>query len=145
VDRDGRLTRIATDMGTTNGIEVSPDGTKLYVNETVQRRVWRFALHPDGGISDKSLLIEFPDHGLDGMRCDIDGHLYITRFGKGTVVKVSPKGEVMREIDVLGTSPTNVCFGGPDGRTCYVTESQRGRLVQFRVDRPGREWQLHQR
>src|SRR5881396_1465779 len=94
---------IATDMGTTNGIEVSPDGTKLYVNETVQRRVWRFALHPDGGISDKSLLIEFPDHGLDGMRCDIDGHLYITRFGKGTVVKVSPKGEVMREIDVLGT------------------------------------------
>jgi sugar lactone lactonase YvrE len=102
-------------------------------------------LHPDGGISDKSLLIEFPDFGLDGMRCDIDGNLYITRFGKGTVVKVSPKGEVMREINVLGARPTNVCFGGPDGRTCYVTESERGRLVQFRVDRPGREWQLHQR
>jgi sugar lactone lactonase YvrE len=79
------------------------------------------------------------------MRCDIDGNLYITRFGKGTVVKVSPKGEVMREINVLGARPTNVCFGGPDGRTCYVTESERGRLVQFRVDRPGREWQLHQR
>ena len=145
VDRDGRLTRIATDMGTVNGIEVSPDGTKLYVNETVQRKVWRFALHPDGTITDKSLLIEFPDFGMDGMRCDIDGNLYIARFGKGTVVKVSPKGEVMREIDVLGPSPTNVCFGGPDGRTCYVTESERGRLLQFRVDRPGREWQLHQR
>ena len=145
VNREGRLTRIATDMGTTNGIEVSPDGTKLYVNETVQRKVWRFKLHPDGYISDKSLLIEFPDFGLDGMRCDIDGNLYITRFGKGTVVKVSPQGEVMKEIDVLGAKPTNVCFGGPDGRTCYVTESERGRLVQFRVDRPGREWQLHQR
>lgn len=145
VDRDGRLTRIETDMGTTNGIEVSPEGTRFYVNETVQRKVWAYALHPDGGISNKSLLIEFPDHGLDGMRCDIDGNLYITRFGKGTVVKVSPKGQVMKEIDVLGARPTNVCFGGPDGRTCYVTESERGRLVQFRVDRPGREWQLHQR
>jgi len=145
VDRDGRLTRIAKDMGTVNGIEVSPDGKKLYVNETVQRKVWRFALHADGTITDKSLLIEFPDFGMDGMRCDIDGNLYIARFGKGTVVKVSPKGEVMREIDVLGPSPTNVCFGGPDGRTCYVTESARGRLLHFRVDRPGREWQLHQR
>jgi gluconolactonase len=145
VDRDGRLTRIETDMGTTNGIEVSPDGTRLYVNETVQRKVWAYTLHSDHSISDKSLLIEFPDHGLDGMRCDIDGNLYITRFGKGTLVKVSPKGQVMKEIDVLGARPTNVCFGGPDGRTCYVTESERGRLVQFRVDRPGREWQLYQR
>jgi len=144
VDRDGRLTRIASGMGTTNGIEVSPDGRKLFVNETVQRKVWSFALHADGSISGKSLLVEFPDHGLDGMRCDVDGNLYITRFGKGTVVKVSPEGKVLREIDVLGARPTNICFGGRDGRTCYVTEVEHGRLVQFRVDRPGREWQMHQ-
>jgi sugar lactone lactonase YvrE len=143
VDRGGALTRIATDMGTTNGIEVSPDGKKLYVNETVQRKVWAFTLKPDGSISEKTLLIEFPDHGLDGMRCDVDGNLYITRFGKGTVVKISPKGDVLREIDALGAKPTNVCFGGPDGRTCYVTEVEHGRLVQFRVDRPGLEWQIN--
>jgi sugar lactone lactonase YvrE len=144
VDRGGRLTRVAKDMGTTNGIEVSPDENRLYVNETVQRRIWSFSLHADGSISDKSLLIDFPDCGLDGMRCDVDGNLYVARFGKGTVVKVSPAGKVLQEIAVLGAKPTNVCFGGPDGRTCYVTESERGRLVQFRVDRPGREWQLHQ-
>lgn len=143
---DGHLTRIATDMGTTNGIEVSPDGKLLYVNETVQRKVWKFTLQSDGGIAGKSLLIEFPDHGMDGMRCDVDGNLYITRFGKGTVVKVSPEGKVLREIDVLGAKPTNLCFGGPDGRTCYVTESERGRLVRFRVDRPGLEWKMqHER
>ena len=141
VDRDGRLTRIARDMGTTNGIEVSPDGKRLYVNETVQRKVWAFALHADGSITDKSLLIEFPDFGLDGMRCDVDGNLYIARWEKGTVAKVSPRGELQREINVLGAKPTNVCFGGPDGRTCYVTEVEHGRLVQFRVDRPGLEWQ----
>ena len=76
----------------------------------------------------------------DGMRCDADGNLYITRHGKGTVVKLSPQGEVLREIDVLGPFPTNICFGGPDGRTAYVTEVKHRRLVQFRVDRPGLEW-----
>jgi sugar lactone lactonase YvrE len=143
-DRDGRLTRIAAGMGTTNGIEVSPDGKKLYVNETVQRNVWRFALHPDGTISGKTLLIQFPDFGLDGMRCDVDGNLYVARWEKGTVAEISPEGKLVREINVLGAKPTNVCFGGPDGRTCYVTEVEHGRLVQFRVDRPGLEWQRQQ-
>lgn len=142
IDRDGGLTRIASGMGTANGIEVNPGGTRLYVNETVQRNVWAFVLHPDGSITGKSLLIQFPDYGLDGMRCDVDGNLYIARWGKGTVAKISPQGKLLREIHVLGAKPTNVCFGGPDGRTCYVTEVEHGRLVQFRVDRPGLEWQL---
>lgn len=141
IGRDGKVTKVAGGMGTTNGIEVSPDGRTLYVNESVQRKVWAFTIQAGGTLSDKRLLIEFPDYGMDGMRCDVDGNLYITRHGKGTVVKVSPAGKVLREIDVLGARPTNLCFGGPDGRTCYVTEAERGRLVQFRVDRPGLEWQ----
>jgi sugar lactone lactonase YvrE len=145
IERDGRITRIASDMGTANGIEVSPDGKTLYVNETVQRNVWAFTLHPDGSITDKRLLIQFPDYGLDGMRCDVDGNLYAARWGKGTVAKISPQGKLLREIDVLGAKPTNVCFGGPDGRTCYITEVEHGRLVQFRVDRPGLEWQRQRR
>jgi gluconolactonase len=79
------------------------------------------------------------------MRCDVDGNLYITRHGKGTVVVVSPAGKVLKEIDVLGKMPTNICFGGPDGRTAYVTEAEHGRLVQFRVDRPGLEWRRWRR
>jgi len=91
--------------------------------------------------SGKRLLKQFPDHGFDGMRIDVDGNLYITRHGKGTVVKLSPQGEVLKEIDILGGKPSNLCFGGPDGRTVYVTEVDHTRLVQFRVDRPGLEWQ----
>lgn len=140
VDRKGRTRRVAADMGTTNGIEVSPDGHTLYVNESVQRKVWAFAIERDGGLSGKRLLVEFPDHGFDGMRCDVDGNLYITRYGKGTVAKVSPEGKVLREIDVLGARPSNICFGGPDGRTAYVTEVDHKRLVQFRVERPGLEF-----
>lgn len=133
----GKLSLVATNMGTSNGIEVSPDGIILYVNESVQRNVWAFTIESDGSLARKRLLKKFDTHGFDGMRCDVDGNLYITRHGKGTVVKLSPAGEVLREVDVLGSKPSNLCFGGPDGRTVYVTEVDHRRLVQFRVDRPG--------
>ena len=125
-------------------VAVSPDGKTLYVNESVQRGIWAFTITADG-LKDKRLLKQFPDHGFDGMRCDIDGNLYVTRHGKGTVAVVSPKGEVLREIDVLGKMPSNLCFGGPDGRTVYVTEVEHTRLVKFRVDRPGLAWQRWQK
>ncbi len=134
IDKKGRVKRIAADMGTTNGIDVSPDGKKLYVNESKQRNVWVFDIQRNGDIANKRLLIAFPDFGFDGMRCDVKGNLYITRHGKGTVVVVSPEGKVLREIDVLGKSPTNLTFGGPDGRTVYVTDADQGRVVMFRAD-----------
>jgi sugar lactone lactonase YvrE len=145
VDTAGKTSLVAEKMGTSNGIEVSPDGKTLYVNESVQRNVWAFDIGRDGSLSNKRLLKKFDDHGFDGMRCDVDGNLYITRYGKGTVVVLSPKGKVLREIDVLGKAPSNLCFGGPDGRTVYVTEVTKRRLVQFRVDRPGLAWKRWQR
>jgi len=140
IDTDGTVTRLAENMGTTNGIEVSPDGKKLYVNESAQRNVWVFDIQSDGSLANKTLLKKFPDFGFDGMRCDVDGNLYITRYGKGTVVVLSPAGKILREIDVLGSKPSNLCFGGPDGRTVYVTEVEHRRLVQFRVEKPGLSW-----
>jgi sugar lactone lactonase YvrE len=106
----------------------------------VQRSIWAFAISADGTLGPKRLFKKFDDFGFDGMRCDVDGNLYVTRHGKGTVVKLSPAGEILREIEVLGAHPTNICFGGPDGCTAYVTEAERRRIVQFRVDRPGLEW-----
>jgi len=144
IDTDGTVTLLETGMGTTNGIEVGPDERTLYVNESVQRNVWAYDLSPEGEISNKRLLIRFPDFGLDGMRCDIEGNLYITRYGKGTVVKVSPEGEVLLEVKLTGKKPTNIAFGGPDGRTCYVTMADRGNIEMFRVDQPGRSWKLYQ-
>jgi sugar lactone lactonase YvrE len=140
ISTDGKVTRVAEGMGTTNGIEVSPDGKTLYVNESVQRNVWAFPIQKDGTLGEKRLLKKFEDHGFDGMRCDVSGNLYITRYGKGTVVKLSPDGKIIKEIDVLGKQPSNICFGGPDGRTAYVTEVEHKRVVQFRVDEPGLAW-----
>lgn len=142
VGLNGKVTLVADKQGSSNGIEVSPDERTLYVNESNQRRIWAFDIQKDGSLANRRLLKEFPDFGFDGMRCDVRGNLYVTRHGKGTVVKISPKGEVLKEVDVLGKKPSNLCFGGPDGRTVYVTEVEHTRIVAFRVDEPGREWAL---
>ena len=143
ISRQGTVTLLGKDMGTTNGIEVGPGGKTLYVNESVQRNVWAFDLDGDGSLSNKRLLKKFDDHGLDGMRCDTAGNLYVTRYDKGTVVILDPRGEVLREVDVLGRKPSNLCFGGPDGRTVYVTEVEHRRLVKFRAAHPGLSFTLN--
>jgi gluconolactonase len=132
IGTDAKVTRVAEGMGTTNGIELSPNGKYLYVNESVQRKVWRFRVMSDGTLAEKRLLIEFPDFAMDGMRVDRRGNLFISRHGKGTVAMVSPEGKLIREIDTLGAKPSNVAFS-PDQRTVYVTEMEKGRLVRFRV------------
>ncbi|MEP6907414.1 MAG: SMP-30/gluconolactonase/LRE family protein [Pseudoxanthomonas sp.] len=140
IDRDGSTHLLETGMGTTNGIEVSPDGKHLYVNESVQRSVWQYTLQANGSIGDKQLLIQFAEHGLDGMRCDDQGNLYIARHGAGVVAIVSPEGTLLREVALKGTKPSNVAFGGPDGRSVYVTLQDRGAIETFRAEHPGREY-----
>ncbi|MEP7108358.1 MAG: SMP-30/gluconolactonase/LRE family protein [Ferruginibacter sp.] len=142
IDTNGIVTLLERNMGTANGIEVSPDEKTLYVNESVQRNVWAYDLSDTGTISNKRLLIRFPDFGMDGMRCDQNGNLYITRHGKGTVVKVSPAGKVLEEIILSGKKPSNLAFGGDDGRTIYVTLQDQGNIESFLVDEPGREWKM---
>ncbi len=124
-------------MGTTNGIEVSPDGKYLYVNESVQRTIWRFEIMPNGTLNNKIEFITFDDFGMDGMRCDIKGNLYVTRYDKGTVIVLSPEGKIVEEIQLKGKKPSNIAFGGPDGKTCYVTLADRGCIETFRAEYPG--------
>ncbi len=137
---DGNFVRLETDMGTTNGIEVSPDNQTLYVNESQQRNVWAYDLTDAGEISNKRLLHQFEDYGMDGMRVDTKGNLYITRHGKGTVVKISPEGEILEEIEVSGKLPSNIAFGGKDGKKAYVTLQDNGNIDAFYVEDAGREF-----
>lgn len=138
IDTDGVTQLLESDMGTTNGVEVSPDNKRLYVNESVQRKVWVYDLTMQGEISNKRLLIEFADHGLDGMRTDIHGNLYIARYGAGVVAVVSASGEQLEEIRLKGQHPTNVAFGGEDGRSLFITMQKRGAIEHVRVKYAGR-------
>jgi gluconolactonase len=140
IDRQGLVQLLEAGMGTTNGVEVSPDGRRLYVNESVQRNVWVYDLDAAGAISNKRLLIRFADHGMDGMRCDAAGNLYIARYDAGVVAVVSPEGVLLREVPLTGRKPTNVAFGGADGRQVFVTLQDRGAVETFQADQPGREY-----
>lgn len=142
IDKDGKFTLLEKDMGTANGIEVSPDNKTLYVNESVQRNVWAYDLSPEGNISNKRILIKFEDFGMDGMRTDVKGNLYIARYGKGTVAKISPKGEILHEITLAGKSPSNIAFGGKDGKTVFVTLQDNGNIEFFKVEDPGRAFKM---
>jgi sugar lactone lactonase YvrE len=150
----GKLWRINTDktadlleenMGTTNGIEVSPNDQFLYVNESNQFNVWRYNLSVNGEVSDKILFTTFSDeYGMDGMRCDNKGNLYITRYGKGVVAIFSPEGNLLREVHLKGTEISNIAFGGSDGQTCFVTVADRKIVEKFRTETSGREWSFFQ-
>lgn len=140
ISPQGVIVKIDSAMGTTNGIEVSPDDKYLYVNESIQRKIWRYDLDSSGNISNKKLFISFPDFGLDGMRCDTLGNLFVCRYDKGTIAVISPEGQVIREVEMKGKKVSNIAFGGYDGKTCYVTVQDRGNIEYFRSETPGREW-----
>jgi gluconolactonase len=137
IEPDGQTILLADSMGTTNGIALSPNEKILYVNESVQRKIWKFSVDEAGNISNKTLFAEFPDHGFDGMKCDANGNLYVTRYGKGTIAILSPDGKQTREVQMKGQSTSNITFGGSDGRTCYVTLQDRKCVEIFKSDTKG--------
>ena len=140
IDTNGQSVLLAENLGTTNGIELSPDEKILYVNESVQRKIWAFDVDEKGDISNKRLLIEFTDFGFDGMKCDLEGNLYVARYGKGTIAIIEPDGELFREVELKGKNVSNITFGGKDGKTCFVTLQDRKCVETFRSEIPGKRW-----
>jgi signal peptidase len=121
-------------MGVTNG----PDGATLYVSESSTPEVWAYKLEGTM-LTAPRLVRKFTAFDLDGLRTDLDSRIFVTQPLNGTVAMLAPDGTLMREISLRGKEPTNLTFGGPDGKTVFVTQRE-GRFIEaFRVDRPGRE------
>jgi signal peptidase len=125
-------------MSTTNGIDLSPDGKTLYVGESDTREIWSYRIDGARLLSPK-LVKRFDDFSIDGLRTDIDGNLLVARILKGTIAMLSPQGKLKREIRLSAKEPTNLAFGGKDGRTVFITQRQGGFIESFRAARPGRE------
>jgi sugar lactone lactonase YvrE len=135
-------------MGATNGLDLSPDGATLYVSESTTpedckppstaRCVWAYRLE-GATLTAPRLVKKFEAFDLDGLRTDLTGRIFVTRPGNGTVAVLAPDGTLAREIPLRGKEPTNLTFGGPDGKSVFVTQRE-GRFIEaFRVDQPGRE------
>jgi gluconolactonase len=145
--QNGQIWKIGTDrkgvilkenLGTTNGICLSPDEKVLYVNESIQRRIWAFDLDENGNIKGQRTFATFDDFGMDGMKCDSRGNLYVTRHGKGTVAIFNPDGRQIQEVQLKGRLVSNITFGGKDERTCFVTLQDRKCVEKFRADIGGK-------
>ncbi len=140
IDGPGKSVLLADNMGTTNGIELSPNEKKLYVNESVQRIIWVFDVNKKGDISNKKSFYQFDDFGMDGMKCDKQGNLYVARHGKGTIAILSPDGKLIREVEMKGKLTSNITFGGPDGKTCFVTLQDRKCVEMFESEIAGKHF-----
>ena len=125
-------------MSTTNGIDLSPDGKTLYVGESDTREIWSYRIDGSHLLSPR-LVKRFDDFDIDGLRTDTEGNLFVARILKGTIAVLSPQGKLKREIALKAKEPTNLAFGGPDGKTVFVTQRKGGFVESFRTDRPGRE------
>jgi sugar lactone lactonase YvrE len=140
INRGGKAVLLADQMGTTNGIALNPGENILYVNESVQRKIWAFDVDKSGNISNKRLFAEFADFGFDGMKCDNQGNLYVARYGKGTIAVLSPEGKQLHEIELKGKNCSNLVFGGINGKLVFVTLQDRKCIERFRNDIPGKDY-----
>lgn len=134
IEPTGETVLLKENMGTTNGITLSPNEKILYVNESVQRKIWAFDVDSNGAISNQRLFAEFDDFGLDGMKCDLKGNLYVTRYGKGTVAIFSPKGMLTKEFVLKGKKPSNLNFDSGKKPKCYVTMQDRKCVEILAID-----------
>jgi sugar lactone lactonase YvrE len=128
--------------GLTNGIDLNPDGTTLYVSESDTQDLWAYRL--DGNhLRDPHKVFHFPGPEIDGVRTDVDGRIYVARLVAGEIDIIKPAavglGTQVRKVTTQGHKPTNLTFGGPDGKTVFVTQMDGGFVESFRTDRPGRE------
>jgi len=133
-------------MLTANGIGLSPDGTRLYVAETITARLWEFTLTGPGAIDPHPwpsphggrLLTGSAHYQMfDSLAVEQGGHICVATVIHGGITIIAPQGGVVGHVPVPDLYATNLCFGGADMRTAYVTLSTTGHLVALDWPRPG--------
>jgi gluconolactonase len=129
-----------------NGIGLSPDGRVVYVADTEMARLWAFDVEGPGVVRKAP----FPSpHGgrclggigdfcrFDSLAVEASGNICVATLVTGLITVFAPDGRVVREVPMPDSHPTNICFGGPDMRTAYVTLSGNGELAAVEWPAPG--------
>jgi gluconolactonase len=122
---------VAGDLNYANGIGISPDQKTLYVCETVGNSIKKFAIQPDGTLSNRAnfallnLLVKNKIDswwlGPDSLKIDKQGNMYVAQFSGGKVLKISPQGKLLHVFDIAaGDGTTNVAFD-PGEKNLFVT------------------------
>jgi gluconolactonase len=122
-----RLLRVTEDLKQPNGIIGTPDGKTLYIADIGAGKTFSYEIQKDGTLANKRLFCEL---GSDGMTMDEEGNVYLT--GKGVIV-FDRTGKEIQHIEVNEPWTANVCFGGKDCRTLFITASTSFYSIRMRV------------
>jgi len=122
-----QLKLVTDDLVKPNGITGTPDGKTLFVADIQADQTWRYDILPDGSLTNKTL---FCAKGSDGMTIDEDGDLYLCGHG---VTIFNKTGQRIEHIDVKESWTANVCFGGKDRQTLFITASESLYSIRMRV------------
>ena len=121
-----KLIRVADDLVTPNGIIGTPDGKLLYVADIKAKKTYVYTINDDGTLSNKKL---FAEEGSDGMTIDNEGNVYLTTKD---VSVYNRQGRNIERIEVA-ERPANVCFGGKDKNTLFITARTSLYSLRLRV------------
>ena len=133
------------DVGITNGIGFSPDGSKLYHSDSVPRHIILHDVADDGSMTNRRVLASLPDDWVpDGLAVDEDGCVWVAVYGGSCALRYTPDGQVDLRVEVPAKAVTSLCFGGPDRRDLYIVTAdntddpeRKGTIFHTRVDVPG--------
>jgi len=118
---------VADSLVKPNGIVGTPDGGYLYVADIRGKKTYKYRINKDGSLSDRRLFVEM---GSDGITLDANGNLYMT--GDGVTV-FDPSGKKIAHIPVPAKWTANLCFGGKDKKTLFITASESIYILPMRV------------
>lgn len=143
---DGRAaTRPVPDLLTPNGTALSPDGKRVYVSETATGNLWGLDLVGPGDLIPRDpqdpgacLMRGFGGHNrYDSMAAEANGNICIGSLLPGQIVVVAQDGTLVDRVPMPDALPTNICFGGPDMKTAWITLSQSGQILKMDWPRAG--------
>ena len=122
-----QLVRVVSELKQPNGLIGTPDGKMLYVADIARHKTFAYDIQPDGSLANQRLFCEL---GSDGMTIDDAGNVYLT--GKGVTV-FDKTGKQIEHITIAEPWTANVCFGGKDKHTLFITASQSLYAVRLRT------------
>ena len=144
IDAEGKATELYGDVGLSNGIGFSPDGTRLYHSDSSAQCDVIHDVAKDGNVSNRRVFAKL-EHGFpDGLAVDAEGGIWVAAFGGRCAQRFDPMGKADRKVDVPARQVTSLCFGGSDGRDLIIVtagndekKERKGTIFRTRVDVPG--------
>jgi gluconolactonase len=141
-----KVTEIAHPILSPNGCGLSPDGKTLYAADTEGARLWAFDIEAPGEFRKPAahahhsgrVIAGLPGNArFDSLAVLANGNIAVATLNTGYITEISPAGDIVQAVKMPDSYPTNICFGGADMRTAYITLSDTGRLGTMQWSSPG--------